>query len=311
MIDLVTGATGFVGSHLVEDLLARGRRVRCTVRRTSDTSHLARLGVETVEADLADAPPPPAAFDGVERVFHVAGLVVGSEAAFRRVNATATFNLVRAMPLGLRLVHVSTLAVCGPNPDETPFDESVEPRPVSVYGRTKLAGERAALAAGATVIRPPVVYGPRDRGLLSFFQAAAFRIRPLMSGLRRISIVHVADLARGIADAADAPPGRVYFLANDESPELDEMTALILRSMGVRRAITVRLWPRVMFDAAAIVERLPLGLPLSRDKVREMRRRYWLCRADAARRDFGWTPSVPLEAGIRQAVAWYRTHGWI
>jgi nucleoside-diphosphate-sugar epimerase len=311
MIDLVTGATGFVGSHLVEELRRRGRTVRCTVRRTSDRK---RLGdAQTVEADLADGPLPPSAFDGVERVFHLAGVVFGTDEQFDRGNRRATQNLVASLRPVRRLVHVSTLAVTGPSSDGTPLDESAPTRPVSVYGRTKLAGERAASAASVpvTVIRPPVVYGPRDRGLLSFFQAAARGIRPILPGERRFSIIHVEDLARGIADAAESPPGRVYFLANAEAPSFTEMTARILRAMGRRKAISARMSFLLMHEAAALVELARLNVPLSRDKVRELKRPFWTCSAAAAARDFGWTPRIGLDEGIRATVEWYRAERWI
>lgn len=322
MKDLVTGATGFVGSHLVDELLRRGRTVRCTVRRTSDRSHLERAGVETVEADLRHGPLPGAALEGIDRIFHVAGVVFGTEEEFRRGNWEATRNVVASINGPLRrLVHVSSLAVCGPCPGPEPFTESVTPRPISVYGRTKYRGEQEARAAGdrvaVTVIRPPVVYGPRDRGLLGFFQAASLGIRPLMPGERRFSIIHAADLARGIVEAAEAKraAGRVYFLANEAAPSFNEMTARILEAAGRRRGITLRMTPRLMHEAATLAEwaqrLMRRTLPFSRDKVRELRQAYWLCSAAAARRDFGWAPRIGLDEGMRRSMAWYRSAGWV
>jgi nucleoside-diphosphate-sugar epimerase len=321
-VDLVTGAAGFVGGHLAEELVRRGRALRCVVRRRSRRDRLQRLGVEFVEADLRDGPLAAAAFDGIERVFHVAGVVFGSDAEFFEGNVRATRHLVASLPRGVaRLVHVSSLAACGPSPGPEPLTEAAEPRPVSVYGRTKLWGERAARGAGdraaVTVIRPPVVYGPRDRGLLSFFAAAARGLRPRMGGDRRLSLVHVADLARGIADAAEArtAAGRTYFLCNEASVSFDGVVDLILAAVGRRGGVTVRLGPRLMYEAGALAELagrlIGRTVPLSRDKARELRRAYWTCDARAAGRDFGWRARIGLEAGLRQTAAWYRTRGWI
>lgn len=308
----MTGATGFVGSHLLDELLERGREVRATVRRTSDRSRLQRLGVPCVEADLAAGPPPPSLFEGVERVYHLAGTVFGDEAAFVRGNVLATRHLVASLPDGLeRLVHVSSLAACGPA--SRPLSEEDEPRPVSVYGRTKLAGEREARRARVpvTIVRPPVVYGPRDRGLVSFFAARAAGLRPLMAPPRRLSLVHARDLARGMVEAATG----TYFLCGAEAPTFDEVVELIGRAVGRPGGVTVRLFPGLMAEAAAVADWAQRWagrtIPFSRDKVRELRRRHWICSPAAARRDFGWEARVDPAAGLRQTAAWYRTRRWI
>lgn len=316
MVDVVTGATGFVGSHLVEELLERGRALRAAVRRSSDRKRLERLGVECVEADLAAGPPPAALFEGAEVVYHLAGTVFGDAEAFVRGNVTATRNLTAALPAGVRrLVHVSSLAACGPQPTS----EEAEPRPVSDYGRSKLAGEREARRARVpvTIVRPPVVYGPRDRGLLTFFAARGAGLLPLMPPERRLSLVHARDLARGMVEAAAAPAaaGRTYFLCGAETPTFDAVMDMIGRAVGPPRNVTVRLDPGLMAEAGALADwaqRLTgRTIPFSRDKVRELRRRHWICSPQAARRDFGWEARVEPAAGFRQTAAWYRTRGWI
>lgn len=317
---LITGATGFVGSHLADELRARGWTLRCTVRRTSRLDWLGD-GVERVEADLGDGPPPPSAFDGVDVVFHVAGVLAGPKALLDRGNAGATRHMIEgALRSGVRLrrfVQVSSLAVVGPNAGPAPHDETAPCAPFSLYGKSKWAGEAIAWAARdrlpVTVIRPPAIYGPRDKGLLPFFQAAAFGVLPMLPGDRRYSIVHVRDLARGIADAAlaESTAGQVYFLCNDDAPTFARLVGRMLEASGVRARRTLRIVPWLLCEAAAASELLGLPGMITRDKVREFLQPYWTCTAAKARRDFGFVPAVDLARGFRETFAWYRDRRWI
>ncbi len=170
---LVTGATGFIGSHLVEVLVSRGWRVRCLVRRPAELPE----GAEAVHGDLAGAGLERAAA-GVEVVFHLAGVTKARRAReYYEGNARGTAALVEACAGVPRFVHVSSLAAVGPSADSVPLTEDAEPAPFTHYGKSKLEAERivraSALGERAVIVRPPVVYGPRDTDVLHFFRAAA------------------------------------------------------------------------------------------------------------------------------------------
>ncbi|MEN0110196.1 MAG: NAD-dependent epimerase/dehydratase family protein, partial [Planctomycetota bacterium] len=182
---LVTGATGFIGVRLVERLVARGDRVACLVRPTSDTGGLEPLGVERAVGSLGDAESLVRAVggsfggEGAEVVLHVAGLTHAWRAEdFHRVNAEGTATLCRAAAGASSpptVVLLSSLAAAGPSPDGAPHTEATKPAPISHYGRSKLAGERAARRFAdrlpLSIVRPPVVFGPGDRDGLLLFKA--------------------------------------------------------------------------------------------------------------------------------------------
>lgn len=311
---LLTGATGFVGSHLADLLLERGWRVRCTVRRTSSLRWLEGKDVERVEADLRTGESLDGACRGVDCVFHVAGvLTAASYDGFRAGNWRASKNMVEAaVRAGVgRFVHVSTLAVAGPSRDGTPVDETMPPRPISRYGKSKWEGEREVRRhereISVTVLRPPVVYGPRDQGLLPLYQALSFGVQLQVGGHKYFSIIHVRDLVEGILAAAGA--GQVFYLANREPGSLRSTTAMILRALGKQRWVRLSVPDALVRALGGVAELLPGPAMFNRDKALEMTQKYWVCTAAKAERELGFTARVPLEEGLRETIAWFRGAG--
>ena len=179
---LVTGATGFIGSHLVERLVELGARVRCLVRHSSSLRYLPHEGIELVYGELATGEGLEAAVEGAGVVLHVAGVTKAfSESAHYAGNLRGTENLLRACERQSasvrRFVHVSSLAAVGPSPDSSPLGEDAEPHPLTWYGRSKLAAEKAVRASSlswrAVIVRPPLVYGPRDTDVFEVFRTVA------------------------------------------------------------------------------------------------------------------------------------------
>lgn len=313
----VTGATGFVGSHLVDSLLARGWRVRASVRKTSDLRWLAGKPFDPVVVSLRSREAVGRAVDGCDAVFHVAGtLSARSLKEFREGN----WHLSKCMVEGAvaarvpRFVHVSSLAAAGPSPDGHPLDEEAACAPVSLYGRTKLEGEREVLkhegALAVTVIRPPAVYGPRDRGMLDMFKVVAAGVVPQIGGPKRVSIVHVEDLVRGIVEA---PPG-LFYIANDRSHAVVELLEVIRAAIG-RRAMRVAVPDRVVRLLGRVAEKtLPLlgkGGLFTHDKAVELTQPFWVCSPARAKSVFGWEARIPIEEGLRDTLAWYRRERWL
>jgi nucleoside-diphosphate-sugar epimerase len=324
---LVTGASGFLGSHIAEQLAREGHAVRVLVRKTSSRRFLTAYPYEEALGDVTEPSSLPAAVAGAGAVVHAAGLVKArSEAEFEAVNARGTKNLLDAIaeatPDLRRFVYISSLAAHGPSEDGRPRPPDAPPRPLTAYGRTKLAGEeltRASLVAGRAVIfRMPVIYGPRDTGLLAFFRLARFRIAPLlMGGRNRISIVYAEDAARAVSQSLTAEAnvaGKVYSPEDGQVYTWRDLLASIEEATG-SRALRISA-PRWAFNAAALAgEGFAMltrrAVPLTRDKVLEMAQPHWVCSSEPLQEDVGWSARVQAPEGARLTAKWYRQNGWL
>lgn len=322
---LVTGASGFLGGWVVDKLLAAGARPRCLVRRSSSRAFLSDPDIDFVLGDVTDPDSLRRAVGDVQVVLHVAGLIKSSRPEdYYRVNYLGTINLLESLrrwtPDVERVVVISSLTAVGPSGPGHPVDETTPPRPFSPYGRSKRLGEQAALAfvnrLPVTIVRPPTVYGPRDRETLLVFQLIARGPRPVFPFGGAISTVHVSDLADGILLAAIHPAavGRTYFVSGDESPTPSELMASISRALG---GVSVPLlMPKAAILAGGSVSewvRRITGLPLIFDhwKAEELATGYWACSNERAKRDLGFQPRVSLADGLAETAAWYREHGWL
>jgi dihydroflavonol-4-reductase len=322
---LVTGASGFVGSHLVQGLLDRGWRVRALVRSTSSLAWLPAEGVEFARGGITDPGSLLEAVRGADAVFHAAGVVRGdTQADYDRVNVEGTAQLYRACREGAgsaRFVLVSSLAAGGPSEPGRPRSENDPDRPLSAYGRSKLAGEEILRAAPSgppwTIVRPVAVYGPRDR---SFLLLARFVKRGWIpevgSTPQPVAVIHVRDLVRGIVLAAHAEiaAGRTYYLADPQFTDWPRLGRLMAEAIG-KKGRTVRI-PRSAVSAIGAVTRLLTAPtrrpnPLPQDRLRELFARAWTCDVSRARDDLGYTAEITLSAGIAETMFWYRDRGWL
>lgn len=325
---LVTGATGFIGSHVADLLLEKGYDVRCLTRKTSNLKWLEGKPIRRIEGTLDQPETLAEATHDVDMILHIAGLTSAKSAEeFMRGNRDATRNLLEAAerysPNLQRFLHVSSLAVCGPAASsDAPVTEEMPCRPITTYGRTKLAAEEAvhsyAPKMPITIVRPPAVYGPRDSAILTFFQSVAKGIVPLIGFDKKlVSLVNGLDLARGIIEAAESPntAGQTYFISSDEFYTWEQIGEITRLALGKNFAVRARLPHSLVYGIAGIVGGLgqfskkpPV---LNFEKGRDITRRYWICSTAKALRDFGYRQQIPLEDGIRQTVDWYKSHKWL
>jgi nucleoside-diphosphate-sugar epimerase len=323
---LVSGANGFVGSHLVEALLAQGYRVRCLVRQTSDLTFIRRLAVEWVYGDVARGEGLEAACADVAAVCHLAGATKARDReTYFRVNAEGTHHLLaaceQATPRVRRFVYTSSLAAAGPALDGRPIDESHPPQPLTYYGQSKLQGERFcheyAGRLPVVILRPAAVYGPRERDIYFYFQTVNRGVKLLLGrGERRASFVFVLDLVASILRALedDRAVGQTYFIAEGRDYDWREMSELVAAALGkraVRLVVPEGLLP-VIAAVAGLQARIT-GQPalLNEQKLIELRQRYWVCSAEKARCELGFEAQYDLPTGVQLAAQWYRESGWL
>jgi dihydroflavonol-4-reductase len=319
---LVTGATGFVGSHLAEALRQRADDVTVLARSSTKAEPLTRLGARVMAGDLHDLPALQRAVQGQDVVYHVAGLVAArNEAEFLRANREGTENVVAAMEQAgvSRLVLVSSLAAAGPAPKGAPLLGDEPPRPVTAYGRSKLAAEQAVRRSRLSwsIVRPPIVYGPRDREVLKVFRLARLRIAPVFGdGAQELVAVHAGDLAAALIAVASsaAATGRTYTACHPEVFTSAEFGVAIAAAMG-RSVTTLRIPHSVgravlsVTEAAAKLARQPTIL--TTDKANEFFQPAWTGDPAPLTRDTGWQAGFDLKRGLAHTYRWYREAGWL
>jgi nucleoside-diphosphate-sugar epimerase len=315
---LVTGGTGFIGSHLLDKLSALGQPARCLLRRKARPRRLP-AGIEAAYGDLTSGEGVEEAVCGADTVIHLAGVTKALAARdYYTGNVRATETLLRALAgRAIRLVHVSTLAAIGPSRDGTPVDEDAQPRPLTHYGKSKLEAERTvrALAPGAVIVRPPVVYGPRDTGVLQVLRSISKGwMLEIAGGERWFSAIYVADLVEGLLAATRGAPGRAYFLAHPQPVSWSGLGAAAARIMA-RQPRVLRVPPSVAYavglgaEAWSHLTRQP-GI-ISREKVAEARCRWWTCDTRRAAAELGFEARTPLATGLAETLAWYKEAAWL
>jgi nucleoside-diphosphate-sugar epimerase len=319
---LVTGATGFVGSHLAEVLRQRGDDVTALARSPTKAKALESAGITVIPGDLHDQAALERAAEQQDVVYHVAGLVAArDEAEFLRANLGGTQNVLSAA-VGSgrpRFVFVSSLAAAGPSERGSPLTGEEPGRPVTAYGRSKLAAEQCLKESPLpwTIVRPPIVYGPRDREILKVFRLARLRIAPVFGdGAQELSAVHAVDLARALIAAAstDSTVRQTYTACHPEVFTTAEFGAAVGAAMG-RSVATLRIPMQVgrallsVTETAANLARQPTIL--TRDKANEFFQPAWTGDPAPLTRDTGWRAAFDLRRGLEDTYSWYREAGWL
>lgn len=299
----VTGATGFVGQALVDETHARGVPLRALARREQP----ARPGVEWVRGDLTDRAALAGLVAGAQAVLHIAGVVnTPDHRGFHLGNVAGTEALVEAAQAARvqRLVFVSSLAAREPG--------------LSAYGKSKRHAEEIVQTSGLewTIVRPPAIYGPRDREMLELFKAARWGVVP-MPPMGRASIIHVADLARLLLELMFSGTGETNERIFEPDDGREGGWSHRELALAIGHAVGRRVWapalPKSVLAAGATLDGWLRGAKakLTPDRVGYMTHPDWVSRADKAPPKELWRPEISTAEGLAATASWYRKQGWL
>jgi len=323
---LVTGGTGFIGSHLVEKLHKQGDEVISLAKDGRNVAILEQLGVKVILGDLNNGMQWDEILEGVDIVYHLAG-VTRSRCArdYYEGNTLATKRFVRicsSLTGSLkRFLYVSSLTAVGPSADGTPLREDAPYHPVSHYGKSKMLAELEVLKASArlpiTIVRPSAVYGPRDREWCPYIRLTLRGIQPRIGfGTKLLNIIHSDDLTEGILQAAKAPQavGEIYFFGSEQAYTITDFERAIAGALNTH-PLRVPLPHPIAYAIGAVGG--ALGRIFGHDvmfniqKVRESVQYAWTCSVEKAKSELGFRQRISLMEGMQTTCDWYSSNKWI
>ena len=327
---LITGATGFIGSFIVEEALRRGFEVWAAIRRTSNLEYVRKPGVNLIELDLGNKKQMAAKLKGmgIDYVVHAAGVTKSTDVeAFRKVNTLGTKNLVEALisskiPLK-RFIYLSSLSIFGPVREEPPYEEikdSDTPCPNTAYGRSKLEAEHYLEGLQGfpyIILRPTGVYGPREKDYFLMAKSVKAHV-DFAAGFKEqvITFVYVEDVVQAVFLAFDKGRlGGKYFLSDGCLYKSSTFSDLIRRELGNPWIIRIKapLWIlRIITLFGEYIGRLTGNISaLNNDKYNILKQRNWRCDISPAEDELGYNPRFNLDMGVRATIKWYKDNGWL
>jgi nucleoside-diphosphate-sugar epimerase len=326
IISVVTGASGFVGSHLVDKLLEEGHKVKCVLRSTSSTRWLDGKNVEIINCGLFDREQLKIVLKDADYVFHIAGVVKAkTEEEYFKGNVETTKVLLEVLeevnPNLKRFVVASSQTACGPSLNGIPCNEETKEHPITTYGRSKFAQENLVKSyrgkIAYTIVRPTAVFGERDTEIYLVFKTYKAGLLTLIGfDEKKLNLIHVKDLVDGIYLSAisEKAKDQIYFLASEEIYTWPIVGNAIAKAFG-KKALTVRLPHLLVYSVAAIAEFFSSfsskAATFNLEKARDFVQKNWTCDVSKAKNDFGFRQNISLEEGIKRTIDWYREMKWL
>jgi nucleoside-diphosphate-sugar epimerase len=312
----LTGATGFIGWHVARRFQQNGWQVRALVR--PESGRPVPDGVERVTVPLREREVTATCRDA-NLIVHMAGAVrARSEEEFFRSNVEATGEVARAArALGVRLVHTSSLGATGPRPPTAPPSEDDQLCPINPYGESKRRSEELVHGIDGldwAIIRPSLVYGPRDRLFLPLFKLARAGLFPIANPRAAYNVVHVDDVARGVeAVGTSSLSKETFFIGHPAPVTMMELMGQLASVFGRRfRPITLpRMALRAVAEVGSLASAVGIKTPLDRARWKEIDAEGFVCRIDKARDRLGFVATIDLGQGFSETAAWYVRSGWL
>jgi nucleoside-diphosphate-sugar epimerase len=323
---LITGASGFVGYHLITEALHQGYDVYAAVRESSSVAHLAHLPIRFTYPDFGNVHELRKELDEKEYAYiiHAAGITKArTQKEYDLVNAVYTRNLAQAIVSSGRpskkLVFLSSLAASGPATLSQPVEEISKPSPVTPYGKSKLMAEQYlnnTYGLDFITLKPTAVYGPREKDLLLMFRSIGRGLEPYIGNQdQHLSFIYVKDLARAAVNALQSNRSRKSYLLSDgmvyDKYAMGEVVKALLQKKTIRLHIpipVVRLVARVLDTAYAFSSKTPT---INREKLPELMAESWACSIEKARTELDFEPQYDLKKGLAETIRWYKNNNWL
>jgi nucleoside-diphosphate-sugar epimerase len=325
-VALVTGATGFIGSHLVDLLLSKGYSVRCITRKTSSLKWLEGKNVEIYDCGLTNVEKLVETMRGIDYIFHVAGVVKSKKPqGYFKGNVDATKTLLEAASNFdnkiQNIMVVSSLTAVGPSENSKPVDETSPCNPITTYGRSKLAQERVCHEfmnkLPITICRVPAVYGERDTETFVFFKTMNSRLMTLIGFDKKlVSLIHVSDLVNGFVMAAEneKSKGGTYFISSEKFYTWSEIGKATEKALD-KKAFKINVPHSVVYSVATVAQFLSYfsskPATLNLEKARDIVQSNWICSTEKAIKDLGYKQNTSIEEGVTRTVNWYKKMKWM
>ena len=325
LISVVTGANGFVGSHLVDLLLEKGHEVHCIVRQSSNLRWLKDKPVKIYDCGLYDKDSLKPILKDADYLFHVAGVVKAKDKeGYYRGNVDPTRILLEVLTevnTGIKkVVIVSSQTAAGPSIDGVPVNEKAVPNPITTYGRSKLAQEETARSfmdrLPINIVRAVAVYGPRDTEIYLVFKTYQKGLMTIIGfNKKELSLIHVKDLVDGLylAGISDTK-GQVYFIGSEEYYNWPQVGEVFAKAIG-KKALTIRLPHSLVYTVAAVAQFFAMfsrqAATFNIEKARDFVQAAWTCDVSKAKNELGFRQNMSIDEGIKTTVDWYREKGWL
>lgn len=325
IVSFVTGANGFVGSHLVDYLLEQGHEVHAIVRSSSNLQWLDGKDVNLHTCGLNSAEDLKIAFQGANYIYHIAGVVKAlTKEGFMKGNVEMTRNVMEAaahISTIKRVLVTSSMAATGYAEMGSDVDENSPLKPIEPYGDSKVAQEEVAREYAdrvpSTIVRPPGVYGPRDTEIFAFFKAINNGVSAMMGFTpKEMSLIHVRDLVQGMFQAAtnENSVGEVYFLGSLECYNWKELGDYASKAMN-KKTLTIKIPHFVIFILGFFGQILEswfgMDVALNKDRAYRITRPSWYCNSNKAVKELGFEQTVSIEDGFKSTIDWYKEKGWL
>lgn len=325
-IAVVTGANGFVGSHLVDNLLSKGLKVRCVVRKSSNLKWLDGKDVEIYDSGLFNTDGLRKCFKDANYIYHVAGVVKSKTAeGFYKGNVDSTKNLLEVALENKstlkRFLLVSSGTVTGPSKDGKPLNELSNCSPITTYGKSKLEGEKITLSykdkLPITICRAPAVYGERDTEIFIYFQTFSKGLTTTIGfNKKELSLIHAVDLVEGFYQAAtnEKAIGEIYYISSEKYYTWQEINSVTSKVLG-KKPIIIKVPHFLVYTIAgfaqffAMFSKKPATLNI--EKAKDITQQFWIFDTSKAVKELGYNQNISLEDGIKRTCDWYKEMKWI